>query len=100
MASPCELLMEIQDSETAAALLRHVANEAVRLEHKFSRYRDDSITSRINRSSGEVVREVGASDAMTKKVYESFMAFRTKSIAWAKIATQAYLNARTLPFKY
>jgi TRAP-type mannitol/chloroaromatic compound transport system substrate-binding protein len=33
-------------------------------------------------------------------VYESFMAFRTKSIAWAKIATQAYLNARTLPFKY
>ncbi len=56
MASPCELLMEIKDSETAAALLRNVANEAIRLEQKFSRYRDDSITSRINRSSGEVIR--------------------------------------------
>lgn len=59
MASPCELLMEIQDSETAAALLRNVANEAIRLEHKFSRYRDDNITSRINRSAGAVIRVDG-----------------------------------------
>jgi thiamine biosynthesis lipoprotein len=56
MASPCELLMEIQDSETAEKLLRLVANEAIRLEHKFSRYRDDNITSRINRSAGEFIR--------------------------------------------
>jgi len=60
----------------------------------------DSVLEAIGKTSGEVVREVGQSDAMTKKVYESFMAYRTKSIAWAKIATQAYLNARTLPFTY
>jgi thiamine biosynthesis lipoprotein len=56
MASPCELLMEQQDTETATTLLRLVANEAIRLEHKFSRYRDDNITSRINRSDGAVIR--------------------------------------------
>ena len=55
MASPCEVIMETEDKDEAAAILETVANEAWRIEHKFSRYRDDNIISRINSASGETV---------------------------------------------
>ena len=55
MASPCEVIMETDDKDEAAAILQTVANEAWRIEHKFSRYRDDNIISRINNASGETV---------------------------------------------
>ena len=42
----------------------------------------------------------GAKDAMTKKVYDSFLAFRKNAIAWSKLSDQSYWNARLLPFKY
>ena len=55
MASPCEVIMETDDKDEAAAILQTVANEAWRIEHKFSRYRDDNIISRINSASGDTV---------------------------------------------
>ena len=55
MASPCEVIMETDDKDEAAAILQTVANEAWRIEHKFSRYRDDNIISRINSANGEAV---------------------------------------------
>jgi thiamine biosynthesis lipoprotein len=55
MASPCEVIMETDDKDEAAAILETVAHEAWRIEHKFSRYRDDNIISRINSASGEAV---------------------------------------------
>ncbi len=60
----------------------------------------DELMAEIGRVSGEVVKEAAADDAMTQKVYDSFIAYRTKSIGWAKIADQAFWNARSLPFKY
>jgi len=56
MASPCEVLIESGDAGSAGALLKLVAAEALRLERKFSRYRDDNVTFRINHSAGEVIR--------------------------------------------
>lgn len=53
MGSPCELRLYAQtraDADVAAAASRA---EIERLEQKYSRYRDDSITSRINRSAGD-----------------------------------------------
>ncbi len=61
---------------------------------------NDDILLGVGKVSGEVVKEVGNTDALTKKVYDSFIDFRTKMIGWTKIGEQAYLNARTLPFKY
>ncbi|CCQ73858.1 TRAP transporter substrate-binding protein [Magnetospira sp. QH-2] len=60
----------------------------------------DEVMAAIGKASGEVVKEAAAGDAMTKKVYDSFIAARTKSIAWSKISDQAYWNARLLRFKY
>jgi TRAP-type mannitol/chloroaromatic compound transport system substrate-binding protein len=63
------------------------------------KFSDDVMTA-IGTAAGEVVAEVAAEDPMTQKVYESFLDFRTKAMGWARIADQAYWNARELPYTY
>lgn len=57
MASPCELLFERDaDSKVEILDLANIAfEEAKRIEHKFSRYRDDNIVHAINHSNGTPV---------------------------------------------
>jgi thiamine biosynthesis lipoprotein len=55
MASPCELLAELEDATEAQKLLDIVTAEASRIEAKFSRYVTDNIVDQINRSAGEPV---------------------------------------------
>jgi thiamine biosynthesis lipoprotein len=55
MASPCEVIVETPDKEEAKRVVDTVAAEAWRIEQKFSRYRDDNITFKINHADGEVV---------------------------------------------
>ena len=52
MASPCELLVDTDDRVQAAALARLVEREALRIEHKFSRYRTDGVVHAINHAGG------------------------------------------------
>lgn len=52
MANPCELLLETQDDALARQLTELAAREALRIEAKFSRYRDDSVVHAINASGG------------------------------------------------
>ena len=53
MASPCEVLLASTDLEVGLEIGRIAAAEAVRIERKFSRYRADSVVTRINRSAGD-----------------------------------------------
>lgn len=55
MASPCEVFVEcaVLSSAAAEALLLSAANEAWRIEAKFSRYRNDNIVHAINSSAGK-----------------------------------------------
>ncbi len=55
MASPCDVLMEVEDGSLAQEILNAVANEAWRIEDKFSRYKKDNIIFHINHSNGDVV---------------------------------------------
>jgi thiamine biosynthesis lipoprotein len=55
MASPCEVLVDDPSSRLARALLDRAAEEAWRIEAKFSRYRDDGVIHRINHSAGAPV---------------------------------------------
>jgi thiamine biosynthesis lipoprotein len=55
MASPCELLMDVEDRQEARRLLAITAREAWRIEDKFSRYLPGNIVDIINRSEGAVV---------------------------------------------
>ena len=52
MGGPCEVLVDTRDRETAEGLVTIAAEEAWRIERKFSRYRDDSIVQRINTAGG------------------------------------------------
>jgi thiamine biosynthesis lipoprotein len=51
MGSPCEL--RLYGGTEAEAILEAAREEALRLEAKYSRYRDDSLATRINRSAGD-----------------------------------------------
>jgi thiamine biosynthesis lipoprotein len=55
MASPCEVLIEVEGKKLAASILEAVMNEAQRIEKKFSRYRDDNIIYQINNAAGAAV---------------------------------------------
>jgi len=55
MASPCDVLMEVEDEPLAMEILNAIAEEAWRIEDKFSRYKKDNIIYRINNSKGESV---------------------------------------------
>jgi FAD:protein FMN transferase len=52
MASPCELLVDGGDEALARELLHVARSEAQRIEHKFSRYRDDSVIGRLHAARG------------------------------------------------
>jgi len=55
MACPCEVIIETNDRDEAEQIVKVVATEAWRIEQKFSRYRDDNITFKINNSNGDVI---------------------------------------------
>lgn len=55
MASPCEVLVADVDMQRARWLGELVAAEAWRIERKFSRYRDDSVITQLNRSGGAML---------------------------------------------
>jgi TRAP-type mannitol/chloroaromatic compound transport system substrate-binding protein len=60
---------------------------------KLKRYNDELLAA-IAKVSEQVVAEVGSTDAATKKVYASFMAYRKQAIGWADIGERAFMNAR------
>ena len=53
MGSPCELHLHVDSPDDARRVALRAVQEVWRLERKYSRYRDDSLASRINRSAGD-----------------------------------------------
>jgi len=56
MASPCDVLIEVEDKTAAQQILDAIATEAWRIEDKFSRYKKDNIIYQVNHSMGAAVR--------------------------------------------
>ena len=56
MASPCELLFELDEQQQAQELLVAARVEALRIEQKFSRYRQDNIIYQINHAAGRKIK--------------------------------------------
>jgi thiamine biosynthesis lipoprotein len=52
MGSPCELQLRGRSRQAVAQIANACRSEVDRLERKFSRYRDDSLATQINRSAG------------------------------------------------
>jgi len=58
MASPCEILLECEETSLAQELISLAQEEALRIEQKFSRYRDDNIVHRINTSGNCITVDI------------------------------------------
>jgi thiamine biosynthesis lipoprotein len=73
MASRCEIRLSAVDVPTADLLLQQAIAEIRRIETKYSRYRPDSIVSRINAAAGNAVvdcdKETGALMAYADALY-------------------------------
>ena len=54
----------------------------------------DDVLKKLKALSDDVVADIAAKDAMSKKVFESFTAFRGQVEQWHDISERAYLNAR------
>ena len=57
---------------------------------------NDDLLRAIGKVAEQTVADVGNSDAITKKVYESFLAYRKGAMEWANISERAMMNARQL----
>ena len=53
MGSPCELRLYGRSKTTTDAVAKACFDEVMRLERKYTRFRDDSVTAEINRSAGD-----------------------------------------------
>jgi FAD:protein FMN transferase len=58
MGSPCALHVDASAQPEAGRVFAEAHAEVARLEQKYTRYRDDSLTTRINRSAGDAVGSV------------------------------------------
>lgn len=54
----------------------------------------DSVLSSLVKVSDEVLAELASTDDITKRIYDSYMAFRRKAAAWAQVSDRAYLDLR------
>jgi thiamine biosynthesis lipoprotein len=55
MASPCAVLIDGDDRDAAASMVKTAAGEALRIERKFSRYRSDNLIHQIHHAAGRPV---------------------------------------------
>ena len=56
----------------------------------------DAVLEGLRKLSGEVLEELAASDAESKKVYEAYRAFRAQVEPWAKVSERAFMDALRL----
>ena len=61
---------------------------------------DDPLLEALGKASGEVMAEVGSKDPLTRRIYQSYIEFRSRCTPWSDIAERSFLNARSLPFPY
>jgi TRAP-type mannitol/chloroaromatic compound transport system substrate-binding protein len=54
----------------------------------------EAVLARLRTLSDEVVAEIGGSDTLSGKVFDSFSRFRSQVEAWQDISERAYLNVR------
>jgi TRAP-type mannitol/chloroaromatic compound transport system substrate-binding protein len=93
-------------AENANSYAEFTANDAIALQQLANnpeiqiRKLDDSILQNLGKVSGEVLAETATKDDLTRRVYESFLKFRTSAVRWGDISERAFLNARALPYPF
>jgi TRAP-type mannitol/chloroaromatic compound transport system substrate-binding protein len=62
---------------------------------KILRFNDDLIRE-FGRLSKEIIAEIAASDPLTRKVHDSYMAFLAGMMDWTELSERGYLDTRRL----
>ena len=100
------LISHAAASENARATAEYNAHNAIALEtlrrtHKVDlrRFPDDVLRA-AGTAAGEVIGGLAQSDALTRRIYDSFRNFRRQALAWSHHGDQAFTIARLIPFKY
>jgi TRAP-type mannitol/chloroaromatic compound transport system substrate-binding protein len=102
-ALPKDLRQIVRTAATAANMLmlaeytarNNDALETLVNKHKVTVLRfPEPVLAKLRELSDEVVRKTAESDALCKKVYQSFRHFRDQSMAWHNISEREYLNIR------
>ncbi len=78
------------------------ALDTLRHKHRVDLRRfSDGVLKAMGDASGVIVGGIGTGgDGLTRRIYESFKAFRKKALSWSHLGEQSFWNARLLPFKY
>jgi len=72
-----------------------LALETLKTEHGIvPRAFSDNIMKRIGTVCEDVVRELGASDPMTQRIYDSYLSARNASRGWTEISDGGYIASR------
>jgi TRAP-type mannitol/chloroaromatic compound transport system substrate-binding protein len=93
-------------AQNAYSYAEFTANDAIALQQLAAdpaiqiRKLDDSILQALGKLSGEVLAETGRKDDLTRRVYESFIKFRTAAVRWGDISERAFINARALSYPF
>src|SRR5690606_38368463 len=58
----------------------------------------DEVLQAAGRAAAEVVATLGNSDPLTRKVFDSYVAFRRDIAEWTALSEQGYANARSTYF--
>jgi TRAP-type mannitol/chloroaromatic compound transport system substrate-binding protein len=82
-------------ASNATALQQLVKDPAIQI-----RKVDDTILQQLGKISGEVLSESSRKDDLARRVYASFISFRTAAVQWGDISERAFLNARALPYPF
>ncbi|MBM3487701.1 MAG: TRAP transporter substrate-binding protein [Alphaproteobacteria bacterium] len=77
------------NAQNAQALQTLVAQHGVQLKRL-----PDDVLNALARVSTEVLAESVSKDALSKKVHDSFLAFRKQALGWAEIGDLAFLQYR------
>ncbi len=81
------------NANNSQALETLVTKHGVQL-HEYS----DEIFKAAGAAAKDVLASAGNADPLTKKVYESFMAFRKIAVHWSKLSDQSYMTKRAISF--
>ena len=89
----CEYARSLAEFNANNALsLRKLRDEGAVKIRKF----DNSLLKAFLEISKDVVAEIGSSDELSKKIYNSYTQFRASIMDWSDISERAFLNSRGL----
>jgi TRAP-type mannitol/chloroaromatic compound transport system substrate-binding protein len=100
------LITTVANAEYTHSLAEFNANNAKALQELRQdknveiRKFDDSVLLAFGKASGEVMAEVGTKDPLSRRIYQSYIEFRSRYMPWSDMGERAYLTARSLPFPY